>query len=115
MEDGFARGNREDSLVLADFKAALCPLVDAIDRPDTAELAALRARGDLVGLNDGPALQRAKRLLDRPTRHMVVLQAGRQGCDWPDKPVTMLAAGLRGRPLLLNRPGLAPRQCPAGR
>ncbi len=70
LEDNFARGKREDPLVLADFKAALAALgpldaalEHAIERRDTAHLAVLKERGDLVGFNGGLAVQRAKRLL----------------------------------------------------
>lgn len=71
LEDGFARGKREDPLVLADFKAALAALgpldaalTHAIDRRDLAKLAVLKKRGDLVGYNGGLAVQRTKRLLE---------------------------------------------------
>ncbi len=71
IEDNFARGKREDPLVLADFAAALTALgplsnaLDAaIDQRDMAHIAVLKAEGDLIGYNGSLALLKAKRLVD---------------------------------------------------
>ncbi len=71
LEDDFARGKREDRLVLADFKEATnaLPRLDAaleraIDKRDMEDLLALKARGDMIGFNGGLALQNAKRLTE---------------------------------------------------
>ncbi len=71
IEDNFARGKREDPLVLADFRAALTalqPLSDsldaAIEQRDMAHIAALKAEGDLIGYDGRLALLKAKRLVD---------------------------------------------------
>ena len=70
-EDNFARGKQENPLVIADFKEALADmqplnaaLDDAIAKRDAAELAQLKASGDMVGYDSGLALQKSKALVD---------------------------------------------------
>lgn len=70
LEDGLARGKREDPLVIADFKAglaampALAAAIDAVQaRNDEAELANRKRDGDMVGYEGGLALQRSKALV----------------------------------------------------
>lgn len=70
LEDKFARGKREDPLVLADFKEALADMAQlnvaldaATDRRESAELEALKASGDIIGYDGGLALQKSKALV----------------------------------------------------
>lgn len=70
LQDNFARGKREDPLVIAGYRQGLGqlqPLSDAIDREqdrrDQAVLDARKADGDLVGYDAALALQKAKALM----------------------------------------------------
>jgi len=70
-DDGLARGKAEDPLMQAEFQTALADM-DAFsealkaerNKHLTVELAALKARGDLLGYNSKLALQQSESLVD---------------------------------------------------
>ncbi|WP_234708977.1 DUF3829 domain-containing protein [Rhizobium rhizogenes] len=71
MEDGLARGKREDPLMLADFQAAAAALEEfhqrmqeELDRREQAELAKIKERGDMPVYQTRLALSQARQLVD---------------------------------------------------
>lgn len=71
MEDGLARGKREDPLMLADFQAAAGALEEfhqqlqkELDRREQAELAKIKERGDMPVYQTRLAISQARQLVD---------------------------------------------------
>ena len=69
-DDGLKRGKQEDAAMTADFKAALAAMEQfstILDRErkvaDTADLAAMQAKGDMLGYDTKLALQQSEQLI----------------------------------------------------